>query len=324
MLEDLDDVLLWDNGLSQFLGRLEEDLIRWHSDERVKSKERQIKTGRALQDLKSADAQVPAEGDGTWDERLEAMVHSATLQREDMRQMLELLRGYGKIKGFSQRLPPTSEGQLLTLHGDECVKHISTFLELVEKEVPKPVTETKRKKRDKKEGGRVRRPLRAQDASPESEWSSSRSRTHSRRRTRRRRYSPSVESSCSVDSRSATPERPEREERGRRGRGRGRGRGGGIPSDIDRFCRVNRLDARCEKILRDLSPDLAGRVMGLQGGSKNTFELSGDVRDPTAVVLARIRKAKDGTGIGRSRSRRGKGRPQQTGSNAIPLGKRVE
>ena len=30
--------------------------------------------------------------------------------------------------------------------------------------------------------------------------------------------------------------------------------------------------------------------MGLSGGT-NTFELSGDVRDPTAVVLARIRKA---------------------------------
>ena len=30
--------------------------------------------------------------------------------------------------------------------------------------------------------------------------------------------------------------------------------------------------------------------MGLSGGT-NTFELSGDVRDPTAVVLARVRKA---------------------------------
>ena len=32
------------------------------------------------------------------------------------------------------------------------------------------------------------------------------------------------------------------------------------------------------------------QVMGLSGGT-NTFELSGDVRDPTAVVMARIRKA---------------------------------
>ena len=32
------------------------------------------------------------------------------------------------------------------------------------------------------------------------------------------------------------------------------------------------------------------QVMGLSGGT-NTFELSGDVRDPTAVVLARVRKA---------------------------------
>ena len=30
--------------------------------------------------------------------------------------------------------------------------------------------------------------------------------------------------------------------------------------------------------------------MGLSGGT-NTFNLSGDIRDPTAVVLARVRKA---------------------------------
>ena len=36
------------------------------------------------------------------------------------------------------------------------------------------------------------------------------------------------------------------------------------------------------------------QVMGLSGGN-NTFELSGDVRDPTAVVLARIRKAQFAT-----------------------------
>lgn len=71
---------------------------------------------------------------------------------------------------------------------------------------------------------------------------------------------------------------------------------------------VNKLEERCEKILRDLDSALALKVrngicmaacfaliflfqvMGLSGGT-NTFELSGDVRDPTAVVLARIRKA---------------------------------
>ena len=36
--------------------------------------------------------------------------------------------------------------------------------------------------------------------------------------------------------------------------------------------------------------------MGLSGGT-NTFELSGDVRDPTAVVLARIRKAQFAAGL---------------------------
>ena len=36
---------------------------------------------------------------------------------------------------------------------------------------------------------------------------------------------------------------------------------------------------------------VALKVMGLSPGSSHTFELSGDVRDPTAVVLARVRKA---------------------------------
>ncbi|CAL1145868.1 unnamed protein product [Cladocopium goreaui] len=63
-----------------------------------------------------------------------------------------------------------------------------------------------------------------------------------------------------------------------------------VTSEIDRFVRVNKLEERCEKILRDLDAPLAFKVMGLSGGT-NTFELSGDVRDPTAVVLARIRKA---------------------------------
>ena len=43
---------------------------------------------------------------------------------------------------------------------------------------------------------------------------------------------------------------------------------------------------------------MARRVMGLTNASKtNTFELSGDVRDPNAVVMARIRKAREGAGL---------------------------
>lgn len=63
-------------------------------------------------------------------------------------------------------------------------------------------------------------------------------------------------------------------------------------SDIKRFVEVNRLEPRCEQIIRDLSPRTARRVMGLSGGT-NTFELKGDVRNPTAVVIARVRRARE-------------------------------
>lgn len=66
----------------------------------------------------------------------------------------------------------------------------------------------------------------------------------------------------------------------------------GVTEDIERFVRINRLESRCDQILRELSPGTARKVMGLDGGS-NTFELRGDVRNPTAVVIARVRKVRD-------------------------------
>jgi hypothetical protein len=49
-------------------------------------------------------------------------------------------------------------------------------------------------------------------------------------------------------------------------------------------------------------------VMGLSGGT-NTFELSGDVRDPTAVVLARIRKAQFAAGLRDGKTGENGGKP---------------
>jgi hypothetical protein len=48
--------------------------------------------------------------------------------------------------------------------------------------------------------------------------------------------------------------------------------------------------------------------MGLSGGT-NTFELSGDVRDPTAVVLARIRKAQFAAGLRDGKTGENGGKP---------------
>merc|ERR1719221_1180356 len=66
-----------------------------------------------------------------------------------------------------------------------------------------------------------------------------------------------------------------------------------VLADIDRFVKINRLEPRCDQILRELSPSMARRVMGLDGGP-NTFELRGDVRNPTGVVIGRVRKAREG------------------------------
>jgi len=68
---------------------------------------------------------------------------------------------------------------------------------------------------------------------------------------------------------------------------------GNLDEDIDTFCRINRLEKRCHEILHEIEPRMARKVMGLEGGS-NTFELKGDVRNPTAVVIARAQKAKQG------------------------------
>ena len=60
--------------------------------------------------------------------------------------------------------------------------------------------------------------------------------------------------------------------------------------ELERFLRVNKLepDGPVDRALRELEPHIAREVMGVTG--TNTFELTGDVRDKSAVVLARIRR----------------------------------
>jgi len=80
--------------------------------------------------------------------------------------------------------------------------------------------------------------------------------------------------------------------------------GSRVLEDIRRFVAVNRLDSRLEATLRDLPEGVAMRVM-----HQPTFELSGDVRNPAAIVDARIRKSKEIGGGPRSGPHpRGKGR----------------
>jgi len=62
---------------------------------------------------------------------------------------------------------------------------------------------------------------------------------------------------------------------------------------IDCFVRVNRLNDRGEKIMRELSAATARIVMGTNGKG-HAFEMSDSVRDPTAVLMARIRNLRRG------------------------------
>jgi len=399
--ESSDEALVWDTGLSLFLGRLEEDLIRWHSEERVKAKERDAKCSRDEQDAiavegiirESAAAQELKVGeDQPWQEKIKELVTVAREQRDEMQQVCDLLRSHIKLHPLDQsglaatsllaKLP--SEGQSFTASGTELPTVTKLFLDFAEKQLLESIDGRQRqrgeggvaKEKKKRKGGEKKakktkahkagksRAVRSAEASFESDWSTSRSPSMSirrrERRPRHRRYTPSVDSRSLSDSRSCSKSRsrgyqgaggggggcrvrpyrgrpPRRHDmgpghKGGHGRFRGGGKGGGgggprrggggggaghdehidIPVEIDRFCKVNKLESRCEKILRDLSPPLARHVMGFGGGS-NTFELSGDVRDPTAVVLARIRKAREdrvrggGAGKGPPRGRRGSG-----------------
>jgi len=163
-----------------------------------------------------------------------------------------------------------------------------------------------RKKRRKKSGKERDGSEGSEDYSDYSYSKTPSPRPKRRRKRRRRRRRPSPSSSRSD---SYTPSRESRRRRGRRKRRRREDKDSklNVGAEIDRFVRVNKLEDRCEKILRDLDAPLAFKVMGLSGGT-NTFELSGDVRDPTAVVLARIRKAQFARDVQPAGGRRGRRR----------------
>jgi len=387
--ESTEEALVWDTGVSLILGRLEEDLIRWHSEERVKAKERDAKCQRDEQDANAVEAiiresaaaqELKVGEDQPWQEKVKELVTVAREQRDEMQQVCDLLRNHIKLHPLDQsglaatsllaKLP--SEGQSFTASGTELPQVTKLFLDFAEKQLLESSDGRQRQrgeggvaKEKKKRKGGEKKPkktkahkagkscvVRSAEASFESEWSTSRSPSVNirgrERRPRHRRYAPSVDSRSLSDSRSCSKSRsrmypggggggcrvrpyrgrpPRRDDTGPghrdgHGRFRGGGKGGGggaghdehidLPAEIDRFCKVNKLESRCEKILRELSPPLARHVMGVGGGS-NTFELSGDVRNPTAVVLARIRKAREdrvrggGAGKGPPRGRRGSG-----------------
>ncbi|CAJ1424187.1 unnamed protein product, partial [Effrenium voratum] len=315
-------VLAWD-GLSSCVERLKAGLEHWTCEERARALERQTDAAQAQQDAAAvASALRKASIEDPWEQGLSALLQNAKAQRENFGRVADLLRKHTKFlkkdSDLTEKIP--EEGEPLT--PDELQSLVVKFLEQIvdrpkakeakekkkkdvkEKrsksteaddadEVEEVEDEEKGKKRKKgkskakekksKEDKKKRRKKSAKDESCSEDYSYTPSpKRRRKRRRRRRRPSPSYSRSYSY-----TPSRDKRR-RGRRKRRREEKLN--VDAEIDRFVRVNKLEERCEKILRDLDSALALKVMGLSGGT-NTFELSGDVRDPTAVVLARIRKA---------------------------------
>lgn len=99
----------------------------------------------------------------------------------------------------------------------------------------------------------------------------------------RQRESRGLRSLCSR-GRSRSPSK------GPRRRSVSRGRWiGSHEAELEEFCSTNALSDRIVGMLRDLGRREQRHIMGLDGG-RNSFALSGNVRDPDAVVMSRIKR----------------------------------
>jgi len=385
-----EEPLVWDSGLSGFLSKLEGDLIQWQTQERARAKEWQaqhrlqrsgLKKVQAVVDGAAAlDGAVTKADRATCAQKVEAMVRSASSQREELGQMLELIQDHVKSRltgpdavvftAFAQQLPREGSAARSTISGHDVLRQIKLFIEAVERQPTKRkdrkrvdadgdrnagkgkrrVEKPERRGRGERRGMRASAPLHE----PEEEYSEysdeySRSPTRDELRSRRDRNGcrrreqrdPAPGNNSRRAARTAPPGaarsypdggcrdasnsrgssrsrsniRPRRcHGNGRDGRGEPRGSSGrghgndNILALIDRFVRVNRLNERGEKIMRELSPATARIVMGTDGKG-HAFEMSDSVRDPTAVLMARIRNLRrggdKGSGRGSPRRRRG-------------------
>ncbi|CAK9015238.1 unnamed protein product [Durusdinium trenchii] len=298
-----DDVLAW-NALGTTVENLKSNLEHWIREERLRALERQT------------DAEV-ASTQGSWEQRLSSLLREVQSVQKDFAEVKDLLRSADS--DLAEELLPKEE---------DLVSLVTKFLEQMASKKEKSKSESEEEKEEKKGKGKKDKDQKKNKGEKEEEkeekvekdqskgprkgsakkhrkkrrrskkdrddlsgsYSYSRSpsprkrRRHRRHRRHRRRCSES-----SYDSASRKGRRKHR--KGRRKERRKGSEGIDVDAEIDRFVKVNKLEERCEKILRDLESSVALKVMGLSPGSSHTFELSGDVRDPTAVVLARVRKA---------------------------------
>lgn len=252
-------------------------------------------------------------------EHVTELLRRAKAQKEQLSTMCELLQKHAKLlEGSKEKLPQAGAASAEELHrflvpalqqlaetqkpeaegkAEAKETHEAQEGSEEEKKAKKKVAKPKKSKTKEKKGREERhkkssKELESDGSQDYSDYSSySRTPTPRPRRRRKRRVRRRRRPSPSSYSYTPSP-------RPRRKRRRNREDKLDVDGEIDRFVKVNKLEERCEKILRDLDSSLACKVMGLSDGN-NTFELSGDVRDPTAVVLARIRKAQfardDGT-----------------------------
>eukprot|EP00913_Durusdinium_trenchii_P027292 g25604.t1 len=312
-----DDVLAW-NALGTTVENLKSNLEHWIREERLRALERQTDAEVAsTQVVHALNATLKRTAEGSWEQRLSSLLREVQSVQKDFAEVKDLLRSADS--DLAEELLPKEE---------DLVSLVTKFLEQMASKKEKSKSESEEEKEEKKGKGKKDKDQKKNKGEKEEEkeekvekdqskgprkgsakkhrkkrrrskkdrddlsgsYSYSRSpsprkrRRHRRHRRHRRRCSES-----SYDSASRKGRRKHR--KGRRKERRKGSEGIDVDAEIDRFVKVNKLEERCEKILRDLESSVALKVMGLSPGSSHTFELSGDVRDPTAVVLARVRKA---------------------------------
>ncbi|CAE8631944.1 unnamed protein product, partial [Polarella glacialis] len=144
LAEEEEEILDWDSGLSRCLGKLEENLIRWHSEERTKLKERQAACRQTQEDVAAVEAALRGASEESssgqpWQEQLGDLLRVAIQQRDELGQICELLRSHTQTHLASQaggaellQQFPEAEGQAFDLSGDELQKLLCGVLELAD------------------------------------------------------------------------------------------------------------------------------------------------------------------------------------------------
>jgi len=151
------EVLVWETGLSRLLGDLEEDLIRWHQEERSKAEIRQAPSAQTGQEvaaveaaLREASFELPE--DQPWHDRLSSLLQSAKEQRRDLNRICKLLREHAKAVEAGELLDQLpEEGKPYELAADDMQRLTGSFLKFADKQPAEGLPEDEEDEADEAE-----------------------------------------------------------------------------------------------------------------------------------------------------------------------------